>query len=292
MTAATTNATNNANTTMSAIDRALAAAKARKAARDAMYTEIAAADPKMSKAKQVKVMKAEILDNLNDVDPRTKAKKSEQPAAAKARKAAANVELSEIQRAEARSKRDAERVERLNAKAAKAAETAAKLEAAKAEAAAKKAQRAEERAAAKAAKLAEVAAKRADAKRVAHLRKVENARSKLPALDGPTTAAVVDLTTKFTAAQLEVLAQHLMVHARTERTVRSVAPGATMAVGDAVTVVGGAAKHVGAVGTLVVVNKLRVQVKVDGVTKPLYLYRADVAPVATAEAAQLDSPGA
>ena len=278
MTAATTNATNNANTTMSAIDRALAAAKARKAARDAMYTEIAAADPKMSKAKQLKVMKAEILDNLNDVDPRTKAKPK---ADAGAREAA-------------RMKRDAERVERLNAKAAKAAETAAKLEAAKAEAAAKKAQRAEERAAAKAAKLAEIAAKRADAKRVAHLRKVENARSKLPALDGPTTAAVVDLTTKFTAAQLEALAQHLMVHARTERTVRSVATGAAMAVGDTVTVVGGAAKHVGAVGTLVVVNKLRVQVKVDGVAKPLYLYRADVAPVAadTAEAAQLDPPGA
>lgn len=278
MTAATTNATNNANTTMSAIDRALAAAKARKAARDAMYTEIAAADPKMSKAKQLKVMKAEILDNLNDVDPRAKAKPK---ADADAREAA-------------RTKRDAERVERLNAKAAKAAETAAKLEAAKAEAAAKKAQRAEERAAAKAAKLAEVAAKRADAKRVAHLRKVENARSRLPALDRATTEAVAELTTKFTAAQLEALAQHLMVHARTERTVRSVAPGATMAVGDAVTVVGGAAKHVGAVGTLVVVNKLRVQVKVDGVAKPLYLYRADVAPVAadTAEAAQLDPPGA
>ncbi len=278
MTAATTNATNNANTTMSAIDRALAAAKARKAARDAMYTEIAAAEPKMSKTKQLKVMKAEILDNLNDVDPRAKAK----PKAADAAREAA------------RTKRDAERVERLNAKAAKAAETAAKLEAAKAEAAAKKAQRAEERAAAKAAKLAEIAAKRADAKRVAHLRKVENARSKLPALDGPTTAAVVDLTTKFTAAQLEALAQHLMVHARTERTVRSVATGAAMAVGDTVTVVGGAAKHVGAVGTLVVVNKLRVQVKVDGVAKPLYLYRADVAPLAadTAEAAQLDPPGA
>lgn len=278
MTAATTNATNNANTTMSAIDRALAAAKARKAARDAMYTEIAAADPKMSKAKQLKVMKAEILDNLNDVDPRAKAKPKADDAAREA----------------ARTKRDAERVERLNAKAAKAAETAAKLEAAKAEAAAKKAQRAEERAAAKAAKLAEVAAKRADAKRVAHLRKVENARSRLPALDRATTEAVAELTNKFTAAQLEVLAQHLMVHARTERTVRSVAPGATMAVGDAVTVVGGAAKHVGAVGTLVVVNKLRVQVKVDGVAKPLYLYRADVAPVAadTAEAAQLDPPGA
>ena len=278
MTAATTNATNNANTTMSAIDRALAAAKARKAARDAMYTEIAAADPKMSKAKQVKMMKAEILDNLNDVDPRTKAK--------------AKPKADDAAREAARAQRDAERVERLNAKAAKAAETAAKLEAAKAEAAAKKAQRAEERAAAKAAKLAEVAAKRADAKRVAHLRKVENARSRLPALDRATTEAVAELTNKFTAAQLEVLAQHLMVHARTERTVRSVAPGATMAVGDAVTVVGGAAKHVGAVGTLVVVNKLRVQVKVDGVTKPLYLYRADVAPVATAEAAQLDPPGA
>lgn len=278
MTAATTNATNNANTTMSAIDRALAAAKARKAARDAMYTEIAAADPKMSKAKQLKVMKAEILDNLNDVDPRAKAKPK---ADADAREAA-------------RTKRDAERVERLNAKAAKAAETAAKLEAAKAEAAAKKARRAEERAAAKAAKLAEVAAKRADAKRVAHLRKVENARSRLPALDRATTEAVAELTNKFTAAQLEVLAQHLMVHARTERTVRSVATGAAMAVGDTVTVVGGAAKHVGAVGTLVVVNKLRVQVKVDGVAKPLYLYRADVAPVAadTAEAAQLDPPGA
>ena len=278
MTAATTNATNNANTTMSAIDRALAAAKARKAARDAMYTEIAAADPKMSKAKQIKTMKAEILDNLNDVDPRTKAKPKADDAAREA----------------ARTKRDAERVERLNAKAAKAAETAAKLEAAKAEAAAKKAQRAEERAAAKAAKLAEVAAKRADAKRVAHLRKVENARSKLPALDRATTEAVAELTNKFTAAQLEVLAQHLMVHARTERTVRSVATGAAMAVGDTVTVVGGAAKHVGAVGTLVVVNKLRVQVKVDGVAKPLYLYRADVAPVAadTAEAAQLDPPGA
>lgn len=274
MTAATTNATNNANTTMSAIDRALAAAKARKAARDAMYTEIAAADPKMSKAKQVKVMKAEILDNLNDVDPRTKAK--------------AKPKTDDAAREAARTQRDAERVERLNAKAAKAAETAAKLEAAKAEAAAKKAQRAEERAAAKAAKLAEVAAKRADAKRVAHLRKVENARSKLPVLDGPTTAAVVELTSNFTAAQIEALAQHLMVHARATRTVLSVAPGAAMAVGDAVTVVGGAAKHVGAVGTLVVVNKLRVQVKVDGVAKPLYLYRADVAPVA----AQLDSPGA
>lgn len=235
---------NNAGDTvqLSAIERALAAAKARKAARDAHYTAIAEADPTMSKAKQIKMMKAEILDNLNDVDPREKAKPTD--------------EAREAARAKIEADRAARKAEREAAKAAKAAAR----------------------------------------KTAPHTSKVERALSKLPTMSEDAKVLLNAVMAKcLSSVDMEALAQHLSVHARAERTASSIATDyESYVVGAAVEVIGGEAKYIGMTGTLVVVNRLRVQVKVPWQERPLYLYRADVklVPAAAAEeAAQLDSPG-
>jgi hypothetical protein len=97
---------------MSAIDRALAAAKARKAARDAS-------------------------GDATPPQPLEKVQKKERPAAAKAHKEAASDELREIEKA----RRDAERVVRLNTKAEKARAAALEQETRKAARDAAKAER-------------------------------------------------------------------------------------------------------------------------------------------------------
>lgn len=231
----TTNTSSNGNK-MTAIERALAAAKARKAAMGGATEEPA---PKPTK-------KAE---------PKAKT----DPAFAKASKDRANKELTETQRDAARQKRDAERVERLNAKAEKM----------KAEAEAKAA-KAAARAAKKAEKAAAKAAEKTD-KKPAHMKKVERARSKCPALNGPAEALFGEITANLSAQQIDALAQHLLVHNRATATLRA-AEAQPLPMDATVRITGGEAKYVGMVGTVVHTNKLRAKVAVEGVRKPVYIY--------------------
>lgn len=239
--------TPNANNTMSAIDRALAAARARKAARvdaglDAPEAPKPAAKAVPKPAKEVKPVKAKPTDEAREA---------------------------------ARLVREAERAKRNEEKAAKLAEAKAAKEAKKSAAAAAKAEALQARAAAK-----------KNSTESAHLRKVERARAKLPKLGEEAQKTFDELTNSMSIAQLEALAQHLLVQSRAIRTIRSVKQ-APVTVGDKVRVVGGDNSFVGLIGEVVVAGKLRVQVKVEERNKPLYLFRADV------EAAQLDTdPGA
>ena len=230
----TTNTSSNGNK-MTAIERALAAAKARKAAMGSN------SEPEAPVAKE------------------SKAKKETQPAFAKAQKAAANEALTEIQRDAARQKRDAERVERLNAKAEKM----------KAEAEAKAAKKAE-REAKKAEKAAAKASEKTD-KKPAHMKKVERARAKCPALNGPAEALFGEITANLSAQQIDALAQHLLVHNRATATIRAT-EAQPLPMSATVRITGGEAKFIGMVGTVVHTNKLRAKVAVEGVRKPVYIY--------------------
>lgn len=242
----------NDTTKLSAIERALAAAKARKAAKDAAgITTDTGTEEATSKP--------------------TKAKKSEQPAAAKARKAAANAELSEIQRDEARSKRDAERVERANAKAAKLAALEAEKAARKASRETAKAEKAAAREAAKATKVP------------AHMKKVEKAAAKLPRLNGESQLHVNDIVANFSADQIAAIALHLQHHNRVAATAR--AATVKLENGDTVRIVGGDPKYIGMTGTIDRAQRIRCYVAVPGVRKPVYLFTSDVQRVeAAAEA--------
>lgn len=229
--------TDNGNTKqLSAIERALAAAKARKA----MKAANGEAEAPVVKEPKVKT----------------------DPAFAKASKDRANKELTELQREAARQQRDAERVERLNAKAEKM----------KAEAEAKAA-KAAEREAAKAARKAAKEAEKTD-KKPAHMKKVERARSKCPALNGPAEALYGEITANLSAQQIDALAQHLLVHVRETRTIRATQT-AQLPLGAIVRITGGEPKYIGMVGKVTHSQKLRAKVTVEGVSKPVYIYTGE-----------------
>ena len=232
--------TDNGNTKqLTAIERALAAAKARKAAR------AAGGEP------EAPVVVKE-----------TMAKVKTDPSFAAPAKDKANKELTEQQREAARQQRDAERVERLNAKAEKM----------KAEAEAKAA-KAAEREAAKAARKAEKEAEKAD-KKPAHMKKVERARSKCPALNGAAETLYGEITANLSAQQVDALAQHLLVHVRETRTIRATQTS-QLPMGATVRITGGEPKYIGMVGTVVHSQKLRAKVEVPGIAKPVYIYTGE-----------------
>jgi len=230
---------------MSAIDRALAVAKARKAQRIASGEEAAETPVAAKPAKEPKA-----------------------PKTLKVKEPKANDEAREA----ARQQRDAERVERLNAKAAK---LAAEAEAKAAAAAAREAAKAEKR-----------AAKEAEAsnKKPAHMKKVERARSKCPPMNDSMALVFSDITSNFSAAQIEALVAHLGVHARAMKTVAAT-QSKPLPLGATVRITGGEAKYIGMVGEVVHSQKLRAKVAVPGVTKPVYIYTGEAVPVETTVAA-------
>lgn len=223
---------------MSAIDRALAAAKARKAARD---TGGDSTPPQPMEAVQ----------------------KKEHPAAAKVRKEAASDELREIEK----TRRDAERVVRLNAKAEKARAAALEQETRKAA-----------REAAKAERRAEKAATSTE-KKPTHMKKVDRARSKCPLLNAEAEKIFGEITANFSAVQIDALAQHLLVHNRAMATIRA-AESKPLPMGAIVTITGGETKFIGLQGKVVHTNKLRAKVDV-GLRKPVYIYTGQATLVST-----------
>jgi flagellar biosynthesis GTPase FlhF len=229
-------------TKMSAIDRALAAAKARKAAKEAAgITEDTNAEAKPTKAAKP-----------------AKEKPVKTPKAAKEPKAKANDEAKEAAKAERAAAREARKAEKL---AAKSAEEAAKAEA--------KAQRAAERAA----KKAEKEAAKSD-KKPAHMKKVERARAKLGSLNNEAEKIFSEVVSNFGVYEIELIAEHLMVHARAYKTQRALTQ-TQLPLGSTVTITGGDRRYIGMTGKVVHSQKLRAKVEVEGVAKPVYIYTGE-----------------
>jgi flagellar biosynthesis GTPase FlhF len=230
---------------MSAIERALAAAKARKAAKEAAGLVEEAPAPKTKK------------------EPKPKAEKPAKVAkAAKEPKAKKTDEAKEAAKAERAAAREAKRAER---EAAKSAETEAK--------AAAKAQRAAERAA----KKAEREAAKAE-KKPAHMKKVERARAKLNQLSQEAELIFSEVVSNFGVSAIEDIAEHLMVHARAYKTQRALTQK-QLPLGATVKIVGGDRRYLGMVGKVVHSQKLRAKVEVPGVAKPVYLYTGEAVEV-------------
>jgi hypothetical protein len=215
-----------ANNKMSAIDRALAAAKARKAAKEAAgiteetTTVVAkAAVPKAPKEPKVK---------------------AERPTD------------------EAKAARNAEREARRAAKAAKEAEDRAAKDARKAERAAKR----EAKASAKA------------EKKPAHMKKVERARAKLPVLNSESEKIFSEVVSNFGVAEIDLIAEHLLVHSRAYKTQRATALEA-LPLGATVKITGGDRRYIGMTGKVVHSQRLRAKIEVPGVSKEVYIYNGE-----------------
>lgn len=223
-------------TKMSAIDRALAAAKARKAAKEAAgITEEApvakpAKEPKAKKEKPVKAPKAAKEPKAKVVDEAKAAAKAERAAA----KAAKMAEL-EAARAARKAERDAKKAEREAAKANKASTGAA----------------------------------------AAHMKKVEKARAKLPTLSSEAELVYNEIISNFGGPAVVAIAEHLKLYVRMSATQRAT-NGAALEPGSTVRIVGGDPKFINMVGTVVKSQKLRSFVKVPGVRKDVYVFTTDL----------------
>lgn len=216
----TQNVTDTSNKT-NAIERALAAAKARRAAKAAQDTGD--------------------VEKVEDGLPKGTIK-AQRP--------------TEEDRVAAKTKREAERT----ARAAERAEKLAALLAAK-----------EKRAAERAEKKAAVVK---EGRQPAHMKKVDRARAKLPQLAAAAEETFAQVTSSMDIAQIEALAQHLLVQARAMRTTRALQT-APIPLGSAVTIVGGDPKFIGSAGKVVHSQKLRLKVQVEGVKNPVYLYAGE-----------------
>lgn len=229
-------------TKMTAIEKALAAARAKKAAREAATT----AD--LREAAEALVPEEHDDGTVTFLDKKVKATK---PAKTKAAPVTDD--------------------------AAKAAAKAAK----EAERAAAKAAREEERTAAKAKRDEARAAKKAEAaaaaavKKSAHMSKVDRAAAKLPALRGEAKAFLDDISSNISVEQMTALALHIQHVVRRRSTEAAV--GQKLAVGDRVTIVNSAdPRFIGMTGTVTKAARLRCFVDV-GAKKPVYLFVSDVA---------------
>ena len=225
---------------MSAIDRALAAAKARKAAKEAAGIVDEAPAPKAKAAAKTKAEKTPKAPKVKAADPDKEAKAAERAAAREARKAERG--------------------------AAKAAEEAAKEEARAAKRAAREA------------KAAEKLEAKAD-KKPAHMKKVERARAKLNKLSSEAELIFSEVVGNFGVTAIEDIAEHLMVHARAYKTQRALTQK-QLPLGAMVKIVGGDRRYLGMTGTVVHSQKLRAKVEVEGVAKPVYLYTGEAIEIA------------
>jgi hypothetical protein len=223
---------------LSAIEKALAAAKARKAAKEAA--------------------------GLTEETPAPKAKKEPKPKAEKPTKAPKAAKAAKEPKAKTVDPtKEAAKAERLAAKAAKMAEL--------------ETQRAERKAAREAAK-AQREATRAATKSTpgsAHMKKVEKARAKLMPLSTEAEALFSEIVGNFGGAMAAAIADHVKLHVRLMATQRS-NDGRPLPVGTTVRIVGGEVKYLNMVGTVVKSQKLRSFVKVEGVRKDVYVFTSDL----------------
>lgn len=132
-----------------------------------------------------------------------------------------------------------------------------------------------ERKAAKAA--AKAVVKGAEAPKTPHFSKVAKAFAKLPQLSTSLQSTFEQLVTTTSPRDLATLAAHLEHYNRDQATQKSLAK--TLSKGDLVEITGGNAKHVGLVGTVSRVQRIRCYVDVPSLSKEVYCFTADVAPV-------------
>lgn len=244
---------------ISSIDKAIQAAKARKAMKDG--GKAASADssgPDFAKA--------------TEVTAESKAARALEVAAEKAKEKADKDAAAAV------------------AKAAKDAEKLAAREVKKTEAAAKKEQRDAERLVRKEEKAKEREAKKAEKparNEKAHMSKVDKAAAKLPKLGDDATDAFNDLTVSLPADQIAALAQHLLHFNRAQATQRALSQ--KLNVGDQVRVLAGDSKAFGMVGIVSKAQRIRCFVDVEGFRNPVYLFSSDVEVIAPAETATAKS---
>lgn len=206
--------TNDLNTKLSAIDKALAAAKARKAAKDGTPVE-ASEKPVKAKGQKTPKVKVEAADKA--------AEKLAKEAARKARQEQLSVE------------REARR-------AAKAKE-------------------------------------RAQAK-TPHMKKIEKAAAALPAMSDTMTLTFNEVTTNFSAEQINALSLHLQHFNRIKSTERALAlVNQKLEVGDKVRIISGPNKYVGMIGVVTIARRIRCFLEIPGHSKSVYLFTSDVEPV-------------
>lgn len=235
---------NKADMTASAIDKAVAAAQARKAAKEANGDAPKA--PRAEKpAKEKKVKEKTKKAAEAKAEPT-----AEELAAAKAAKDAAKAEK-DAERAAAKAVRETER-------------------------ATKKAERDAER--------AKKAAEKAATRKPAHMGKVEKAGAKLPVLDEATAAVFGLVTDEgLTEGQMAILGAHLAHFNRVRATLRSaecdLSEGQTVEIVSS----DRDARLIGLVGTIAQVRKIRVLVDIPGHARQAYLFASDVAPITEAE---------
>lgn len=127
------------------------------------------------------------------------------------------------------------------------------------------------------------AAKRAESGKPAHMKKLERAAAGLPELTESATLCFNEVTTNFSAAQIDALALHLQHFNRVKATERALTQ--KVDVGASVKIVGGSPKFIGLTGTVSKSQRIRCYVEVPGVKRPVYLFISDVEVLASSNQA-------
>lgn len=120
-------------------------------------------------------------------------------------------------------------------------------------------------------------AKRAerDASKVpAHMAKVTKAAAKLPALNDEAQLMFNDITSNFARDQINAIALHLAHFNRVKATERAL--NQKLEAGMNVRIVSGDPKFVGLEGTVSKAQRIRAYVNVEGSKKPIYVFTSDV----------------
>ena len=115
-----------------------------------------------------------------------------------------------------------------------------------------------------------------------HMKKIEKAASSLPSMNDSTTCTFNEVTTNFSAEQINALALHLQHFNRVRATERAL--NQKLEVGQQVRIIGGPTKHVGKLATVDRAQRIRCFVNIPGVNKPVYLFTSDVELVAAMQA--------
>ena len=233
---------------LTAIERALAAAKARKATKEAagLLEEHVVPGVKSSNTAQFpRAPRAERIAKPAK-EPKEKKEKIVDPVSAAAK--AARVEARENRRA-VKTMKDAED------RAAKDARAAARhvLRVSKKESA-------------------------MTDKQPAHMKKVDRVRSKLNHLSSDAEQLFSEIIAGFGVTAIEDIAEHLMVHARAYKTQHALTQ-TQLRLGTTVKITGGDRRYLGMTGTVIHSQKLRAKVNVVGVSKPVYIYTGEAVEV-------------
>lgn len=209
---------------------------------DSKVSKLSAIDRALELAKQRAALAAASRAGLEEATPKVKTEET----FAKSQKDRANKELTELQRAAAKAKMDAERSERRAAAEAK-------------------------RAAAK-----EARATKQTSHGPVHMKKVDKAASRLPALSAEAQAKLTELRAELSNVEMTALALHMQHHVRVAAT--SAAHGRKFTNGQRVRIVGGDPRFIGQVGIIDQARNIRCFVNVEGAKKPVYVFTSDIEP--------------